>query len=40
MLISLQDFSVLYGPTCILIFQELLVHMVVINYQNITKGPR
>jgi hypothetical protein len=34
-------FSVLYGPTCILIFPRTVSpQIVVINYQTITKGPR
>jgi hypothetical protein len=40
-LISLQDFSVLCGPTCILISPRIVSpQVVVINYQNTTKGPR
>jgi hypothetical protein len=39
MLISLQNFSVLYGPTYILIYPRLVSpQMVVINYQNTTKS--
>jgi hypothetical protein len=38
-LISLQDFSVLYGPTCIFISPRIVSpQVVVINYQNTTKG--
>jgi hypothetical protein len=41
MLLSLQDFSVLYGPTYILICPRIVSpQMIVINYQNTTKGPR
>jgi hypothetical protein len=40
-LISLQDFSILHGPTYILISPRIVSpQMVVVNYQNITKGPR
>jgi hypothetical protein len=41
MLISLQDFSVLCGPTCILISPRIVSpQVVVIHYRKTTKGPR